>query len=99
MKAFADEKSNTCMTNRMGFVSERAENMVGGNEKMLVTSISSFYYFVFKPFLGLVRLGIERYRTKSRYSTGYSLEPCSIEFGPSNFLHDPEISIDCLFHS
>ena len=45
LKAFADDKSN--LTQNLKFVLDGAENIVG-KEKMLVTSIFSFSYNVFK---------------------------------------------------
>ena len=68
LKAVADDKSN--VTKIMIYVFSRAENIVG-KEKMLVTSIFSFSYNVFKrPFpqecqkLGLYGKGLTLYTAK-----------------------------------
>ena len=48
LKAFADNKIN--VTQELKFISGRVENIVG-KEKMLVTSIFSFFHSILKSFL------------------------------------------------
>ena len=48
-KAFADDKLN--VTENLKFVLGRVENIAGKGEKMLVTSIFSFFHHVFKRLL------------------------------------------------